>query len=219
MPDPKEIAGVPLPVGDVPAGTVTVRVIRGALSNNIPGQTVELFVDGSCDVGRQTGESGRAEFSGLRPGAQVKAVAVVGGERLESQEFPVPAAGGIRVLLVATDPEAAKRADEDRRLAAGPAQAGTVVLGEQSRFVFELGDEALNVFNILQIVNTARAPVEPREPIVFESAPNGGDVTLLNGSSPRAAAEGRRVVVAGPFRARADAGAVRVRRAVLRART
>ena len=128
MPDPKDIAGVPLPVGDVPTGTVTVRVIRGALSNNIPGQTVELFVDGT---GRrqQTGESGRAEFSGLRPGAQVKAVADVGGERLESQEFPVPAAGGVRVLLVATDPEAAKRADEDRQLAATPAQAGTVILG------------------------------------------------------------------------------------------
>jgi hypothetical protein len=198
MPDPKDIAGVPLPVGDVPTGTVTVRVIRGALSNNLPGETVELFVDGTPRQ-LKTGDSGRAEFSGLRPGAQVKAVAVVGSERLESQQFPVPAAGGVRVLLVATDPEAAKRADEDRRLAEAPAQAGTVVLGEQTRFVFELGDDALNVFSIIQIVNTARTPVESREPVVFESASNGGEITLLNGSSPKASAEGRRVVVAGPF--------------------
>lgn len=198
MPDPKDIAGVPLPSGDVPAGTVTVRVIRGALSNNIPGQAVELFVDGAARQ-QKTGEAGRAEFSGLRPGARVRAVTVVGSERLESQEFPVPSAGGVRVLLVATDPEAVKRADEDRRLAAGPAQVGTVVLGEQSRFVFEMGDAALNVFTILQIMNTARTPVETREPIVFEAAPNGGTVTVLSGSSPRASAEGRRAVVAGPF--------------------
>ena len=112
MPDPKEIAGVPLPVSDVAAGTVTVRVIRGSLSNNLPGQAVELLVDGEPRR-KTTGESGRAEFTGLATGSRVKAVAVVGGERLESQEFAVPSAGGTRVLLVATDPEAEKRAAED----------------------------------------------------------------------------------------------------------
>ena len=29
MPDPKQMSGVPLPTGDIPAGTVTVRVVRG----------------------------------------------------------------------------------------------------------------------------------------------------------------------------------------------
>ena len=185
MPDPKEIAGVPLPVGDMAAGTVTVRVIKGSLSNNLPGQTVELLVNG---VARRatTGESGRAEFAGLSVGDGVKAIAVVAGERLESQEFAVPSAGGTRVLLVATDPELQKRAAEDRQLASGPAQAGIVVLGDQSRFVVELGDAALNVFSILQIVNTARIPVEPRDPVVFDAASGAGTVTILNGSSPRA---------------------------------
>ena len=46
MPDPKEIAGVPLPVGDVPVGTVTVRVIRGQMSNNVAEQPVDLIVAG-----------------------------------------------------------------------------------------------------------------------------------------------------------------------------
>lgn len=192
MPDPKQMAGVPLPVAEMPAGTVTVRVIRESLANNIPGQVVELTVGGETRRAT-TGESGRAEFSGLPPGARVKATAVVGGERLESQEFEVPRSGGIRTILVATG------AADGRGLASAPAQPGTVVLGDQSRFVVEMGDSALNVFNILQIVNTGTTPVDTGGPVVFEAAPNGGTVTLLNGSSPRAAAEGRRVVVAGPF--------------------
>ena len=39
----------------------------------------------------------------LPAAATLKAVAVVDGERLESQEFPAPSQGGIRLLLVATD--------------------------------------------------------------------------------------------------------------------
>ena len=33
MPDPKQISGMPLPVPDVQIGTVTVRVIKGQLTN------------------------------------------------------------------------------------------------------------------------------------------------------------------------------------------
>ena len=47
---------------------------------------------------------------------------------------------------------------------AAPAQPGTVVLGDQSRFVIEFGDGSLSVFNILQILNTARTPVPPGAP-------------------------------------------------------
>ena len=198
MPDLKKVAGIPLPVAEVPVGTVTVRVIKGSLTNNVAGQVVTLVVDGTARQAK-TGDSGRTEFTGLKVGAAVRAVAVVEGERLESQEFAVPATGGIRLLLVATDPDAEKRAEEDRRLPATPVQPGGVVLGEQSRFVFELGEEALNVFGILQIVNAAATPVAPREPVVFEAAANGGTMTVLNGSSPQAKAEGRRVRVAGPF--------------------
>ena len=44
MPDPKEMSGIPrpVPVGDLPNRTVSVRLIRGALSNNIANQPVEL---------------------------------------------------------------------------------------------------------------------------------------------------------------------------------
>ena len=55
----------------------------------------------------KTDENGRAEFKDFitgTAGASVKATADVDGEHLESQEFPAPTRGGIRLMLVATDP-------------------------------------------------------------------------------------------------------------------
>ena len=197
MPDPRQMSGVPLPTGDLPVGTITVRVIRGSLSNPLPGQRVEII--GDAQASGTTNESGRAEFPNLRPGATIRATAVVDGEKLESQQIQMPSAGGIRVMLVATDPEAEKRAEQDRQLARGPSQRGTVVLGDQSRFVFELGDEGLNVFNIVQILNTARVPVEPVTPVSFELPAGATHAALLEGSSPLAAVVDGRVNVRGPF--------------------
>ena len=198
MPDPKQIAGVPLPMANVPVGTVTVRVIRGSFAKNIAGQDVTLTVDGKARAGK-TNDEGRAEFPSLTPGARVRATAIVDAEKLESQEFPVPSSGGVRVVLVATDPEIEKRAGEDRRLAQGPAQRGMVVLGEQTRFVIEMADGALSVFNILQIVNTARTPVDPPQPVVFEVPAAARAPEVLDGSSKQATVTGRQVTVAGPF--------------------
>jgi hypothetical protein len=196
MPDPKTIAGVPLPVGDVANGTVSVRVIRGSLSNNIPDQKVDLL---GADQTATTDANGRAQFSGLKAGTRVTAVATVGGERLQSQEFAVPATGGVRLLLVATDPEQQKRAEQDRQLAAGPVEPGSVALGEQSRFVFELGDGSLSVFNIFQLLNTARTPVQTSQPLVFDLPSGATGTTILQDSSPQAVVQNKRVVVTGPF--------------------
>jgi hypothetical protein len=198
MPDPKTIAGIPLPVSDVAVGTVVVRVIRGSLANNIPDQQVELTGAGAPRQVK-TDATGRAEFTGLAPGTRVTATTTVQGERLQSQTFPVPASGGTRLLLVATDPDVEQRAAEDRSLAAAPAQAGLVVIGEQSRFVFELGDGSLSVFNLLQLVNTARTPVQPPQPIVFELTAGATGVTILKDSSPQATAADGKVTVVGPF--------------------
>jgi hypothetical protein len=192
--DPKQVAGIPLPVGDVPAGTVVVRVIKGSLANNMPDQPVEL--QGTDPVRTvKTDATGRARFDGLKPGTQIKAVATVNGERLQSQEFAVPGSGGVRLLLVATDPEAAK----GEKPAGGTAQPGTVVLGEQSRFVFEIGDGSLSVFNLLQILNTGSTPVQPPQPLVFELPSGATGASLMQDSSPQATAAGRRVTVTGPF--------------------
>jgi len=197
MPDPRQMSGVPLPTGDLPVGTLTVRVIRGSLSNPVLNQVVQIT--GGATVSKTTNESGRAEFPGLTPGARVKAFTEVNGERIESQEIQIPATGGVRVMLVATDPDAAKRDEEDRRLAQTPAQPGIVVLGEQSRFVFELGEEGINVFNIFQLLNTARIPVQPAAPVTFALPAGAEHAALLEGSTPLATVMGDRVAVKGPF--------------------
>jgi len=113
MPDPRQMSGQPLPVGDLSPGTVTARVIRGQLSNPIEGQAVELTGAGVPKTAA-TDKSGRATFTGLTPGMRVKVATVVGTERIESQEFQVPAAGGIRLMLVATDTTAAAK-PKDRK--------------------------------------------------------------------------------------------------------
>jgi hypothetical protein len=200
QPDPRQMSGMPLPVGDVPVGTVTVRVIRGSFANPVSSQTVELTGAGS-PIRATTSEEGRAEFNGLKPGTRVQAQAVVGGERLVSQEFEVPASGGIRLILAAADPSgaappAASAADPGPT---APATAGEVVLGEESRFVFEMGENGLSVFYILQIVNPSSAPVEPRTPLVFELPEEAKGATILQGSSPQATVAGNRMEVKGPF--------------------
>lgn len=197
MPDPKQMSGTPLPVGDLAPGTVTARVIRGQLSNPLEGQTVELTGAGDAKTSK-TDASGRATFTGLTPGARVKVSITVDGERVESQEFPIPTAGGIRVMLVATDPAAAKQAAEDGRLAKEPPVTGSVAFGQESRFVVEIGEDALNVFNILQIVNTDKRPVRTA-PLVFDLPKDAVGVGLLEGSPSTAVAAGKRVTVNGPF--------------------
>ena len=76
---------------------------------------------------RKTDDGGRATFDGLRPGTTYRAVAVVSGERLESQPFTQPASGGVRVVLVAgIGPGASAGGAPGRRAAgdAGPSGAG-----------------------------------------------------------------------------------------------
>ena len=198
MPDAKQMSGVPLPAGDVPPGTVTVRVVRGSMANPLAGESVELF-GGVSPATVKTNDAGRAEFTGLKPGMRVKAVVTVKGERLESQEFEMPESGGMRVALVATDPDIERRAAEDRQLAQMPAQPGMVVLGDQTRFVFEMGDEGLNVFNIIEVLNTARTPVQPQAPVVFDLPDVAKSPGILDGSTPQAVLADHRLTVNGPF--------------------
>lgn len=190
QPDPRQMSGIPLQVPDLPAGTVTVRVIRGALTNPVSGETVQL-AGANVSQSEKTDEAGRATFRGLTPGSRVKALAVLNGERLESQEFEIAAAGGTRVMLVAAGGTTAP--------APVTAVPGGVTFGEQSRFVIETGDDALNVFYILQVVNTADRPVDGGGPLVFDLPSGAVGAGVLQGSAPNAVAAGSRVTVNGPF--------------------
>jgi hypothetical protein len=193
MPDPKQMSGIPRPVDDLPDGTVSVRVIRGSLSNNLPNQQVELHV-GSKVLKAKTDDNGRAQFSALTPGATVKATVDVDGEHLESQEFPAPAKGGIRLMLVATDKNKAPATTPN-----APPITGQVVMTNQSRIVMEPGDATVSVYYLLDISNTARAPVKTSTPFLFDLPKAGVGATLMDGSSKLASLAGRRVRVEGPF--------------------
>jgi len=197
MPDPKQMSGVPLPVGDLPTGTVTVRVVRGTMTNVISGQRVDLI--GPTPMSAKTNDAGRAEFTGVQPGSRVRASTTVDGENLESQEFTIPPNGGIRIALVAPDKASPQPSGSNAQSAPVPAQPGTVVLGQQSRFIFEMGDEALNCFAVLDIVNSAGAPVQTAQPIVFELPSESRGAGLLEGSTPQASVQDKRIIVRGPF--------------------
>jgi hypothetical protein len=170
---------------------VSVRLIRGQLSNNIQGHPVEMHAGGKV-LTVKTDESGRAEFSGVAAGTPVRAVATVDGERLESQEFPWPGDGGIRVMLVAT----AKTSDAPPPVF--QPQPGNVALGDQTRIIIDHTDGALQVYYILDIRNTARAPVQPASAVVLDM-PTGALSTTVLAGAPQAVARGDRVTVSGPF--------------------
>jgi hypothetical protein len=191
MPDPKMMSGIPRPVDDLPAGSISVRLIRGQLSNNIAGHQVELHYANGRVLKVSTDDAGRAQFDKLAPGV-VKASADVDGEHLESQEFEVPKQGGIRLMLVATDKNAPKAAPQ------APAVSGTVTLSENSRIVFEPGDEDVAVYYILEVVNNNTNPVEPNPPFVFDMPKGALGTTLLDGTSSIVTTKGAHVSLKDP---------------------
>jgi hypothetical protein len=192
MPDAKEMSGIPRPVDDLPNGAISVRLVRGSLSNNIVGHDVKLIAGGK-ELTVKTDEGGRAQFNEVPPGSTVRAVADVDGEHLESREFPAPTRGGVRLMLVATDPtKAAARP-------AQPAVTGTLTIGSQSRIVVQPNDEFVELFYLLDVSNASTSPVNPPTPFVFDLPSGAQGAAIMEGSSPQAKVAGTRVTVEGPF--------------------
>ncbi len=191
QPDPRQMSGIPLPDPGLPVGTVSVRVIRGQMTNNVPDQPVELRGGEAVDV-VATDAAGRATFAALAPGAIVTAATDLDGVRLASQPFAVPERGGTRLLLVggaggSADPSA-------------PAVAGEVTFGPDSRIAVELGEESVTVFYYLDVVNRGDVPVDPGEPIRFTLPAGAQGTTALGESAPSTRVEGAIVSLPGPFR-------------------
>jgi hypothetical protein len=191
MPDPKQMSGIPRPVDDLPSGSISVRLIRGALSNNIVNHPVQLRV-GDQVLTVKTDDAGRAQFDKVTPGATVKAAADVDGEHLESQEFRAPPQGGIRLMLVATDPS--KKANPQ----AAPID-GRVVITNESKIVMEPGDEVVTVYYLLDISNPAQVPVNPPNVFMFDVPKEAIGTTLMEGSTKKASVQTPRVRIEGPF--------------------
>jgi hypothetical protein len=167
MPDPSLIHGRAIPASELGDGVVTVRVVREAIGNNIGSQQVQLTVSGRTRTAT-TDEQGRAEFTNLPKGEEARAEATVDGEALTSQPFRVPTAGGLRVILVAGIAKAAERKkQEEAAAAAGPAVKGVVVFGGNTRVLMQFREDTLEIYYVLEILNTARSRVDIGEPLVI----------------------------------------------------
>jgi hypothetical protein len=199
MPDPSLIHGRAIPASELGDGMVTVRVVREAIGNNIAGQQVQLTVSGRTRTAT-TDEQGRAEFTNLPKGEEARAGATVDGEALVSQPFRVPTARGLRVILVAGIAKAAERKkQEEAAAAAGPAVKGVVVFGGNTRVLMQFSEDTLEIYYILEILNTARSRVDIGEPLVINFPRGAQGATALEGSSPAAEVSPDRVIIKGPF--------------------
>jgi hypothetical protein len=199
MPDPSAIAGTPLPAPELPDGTVTVRVVRERMGNNVAGQDVTLTVGGAQRT-MKTDEQGRAQFDKLPTGALVQATAVVDGETLTSREFAVPGQGGTRIALIAGI-AAAKAAEKTAAEAAArePARPGVVEIGPESRVIVEYQDDNLTIFYLLDIVNNARTPIDIGGPLLITLPTGASGASVMQGSSTRAGVKGDLLTITGPF--------------------
>lgn len=199
MPDPSMIHGKALPGPELADGTVTVRVVRESIGNDLPGQQVRAVV-GPVTRTATTDAQGRAEFTDLPKGQEGRAEVTVDGEALVSDPFTVPATGGLRVILVAGMAQAAERkAKEAAAAAEAPAIKGAVVFGGNSRVLMQFQDDGLQVFYVLEVVNNARSRVDIGGPLIVDLPPGAGGAQALQGSSPSATVTGNRLTITGPF--------------------
>lgn len=105
--DPKAMSGIGRPDTQVPAGSLTVRVLGpGGFADPRVGVEVELTLTGSGGASEKrvgvTADEGRVTFDGLEPffGGQAIAAVTLGGEQVASAPIPVLASTGSRVMLV-----------------------------------------------------------------------------------------------------------------------
>lgn len=199
MPDISMMAGTPLGAPELADGSVSVRVLRQQLGNNVANHPVTLK-GAQVTKTANTDAQGRATFTGLEVGTVVVATTEVDGETLQSQEFDIPAKGGIRVALVAGLKALKEREQAEAEAGAKEApRPGMVVFGGETRVIFEFQDDNLNAFYILDIVNSARTPIDPGAPLVIELPRAAVGAATMEGSSPLATVSGTRVTINGPF--------------------
>lgn len=101
---PAAALGKPLPLTSLPVGSISVRVIAGAVSKPVTGVEVTLTVDGTPRTAR-TDATGRALFAGVPLGASVRAAVTTasdGGDApttVTSEAFALDGSSGVAVML------------------------------------------------------------------------------------------------------------------------
>ncbi len=198
MPDARQMSGIPMPSPDVPAGSIVVRLVRGDIANNIANHDIELQVGGRTMTAK-TDETGRATFSGLAPGTDAHAIAVVDGERIESDHLQLSGSTGLRVMLVAGVGAGSGGGAVPPPPAGVAAVEGEVVFGGQSRIQVEFDDDRIEVYYLLDVVNRGSSPVTPKQELTLVLPDDAQAPAMLEGSSTQAQVRGRVVSINGPF--------------------
>jgi hypothetical protein len=94
----------PLFVQDLPVGSISVRISRASMTEDVVGASVVgswTTKDGQPgSATAKTGDDGRAMFSKVPPGSTFSAKAQVEGTALATMEFTVPDQGGTRLLML-----------------------------------------------------------------------------------------------------------------------
>lgn len=190
MPDARAMSGIPRPSESAPPGSVSVRLVRGQLSNIIVSHAVEFTIGGRKQT-VLTDDTGHAVCTGVPPGAVVQAAATVDGERLESQAFQMAPRGGMVLMLVASEKGGAG--------SAATATVGPISLGAQTRILTQFEDETLQVYYALDVVNGGATPVRTATPVVIDLPGEAQNPAVLEASSAYAVAKGPHVTLTGPF--------------------
>jgi hypothetical protein len=119
MVDPSRMSGIPRPDPQVPARTITVRLIRGELANRVTDHDVELLDQGSGKTRHEkTDDQGRATFGGLDGDGPFVATSKLNDEEKVSQPITLAPSVGTRVMLVFSpgglgQPDGIGHADKD----------------------------------------------------------------------------------------------------------
>ncbi len=206
MIDPLQASGLPLPDPQQPAGTITVRVLRGDFAHPQVGHEVTLQgPDGPRTA--KTDETAHAVFSGLQAGASYVAKVSGFGEELASQPLEISAQSGIRVMLVFHPDEKALLGQAD-----GVARADDKLpAGTIAAKVVDGDDKALGHLDVkLERIVTGG------EPAVEKQATTGDDGVARFDGLPATASETLQVSVARdgnverskPFAVKAGPGAL-----------
>jgi hypothetical protein len=207
--DAQAMAARPLMVGDLPVGTVTVRVGRGSLSNAAVG--IDVVASVTAPGGKatmrteKTKSDGRATFADLPVGAQFQAQAVVDGQRLQTASFAIPAEGGARLMLLSqqdqeegegkaaptpAEPHAGAHGhggtptETANDTGEGTSDPSVVRVSSSSKLLIDLREDALAVMENLVLENTSDRIFRADHGGIAIPLPSGAnDVEAIEGSA------------------------------------
>lgn len=100
---PASMVGTPLPVAELPVGTLRVRVVAGAITQPVAGAEVRLVAgEGATPRTVAADDKGVAVFPGLPPGALVRVEIDGAADAVTSTALTLPADTGVAVVLSTT---------------------------------------------------------------------------------------------------------------------